>query len=441
MSNGLAIAAVTAVLKNLLEDGLVQNSALSSMGNVLLTTLPPDRVSVGVDGEPQLNLFLYQVSQNRNADWVRRDRNPLRGKAINDANAPLSINLHYLLTAYGNKDFQTEILLGSAIELMHQNPVLSNDKIRDALKHTASINRAGLFAQAIESTSLPSLTEQLGQVQITPNLFDTEKMSRLWSLLQTAYRPSIAYEVSMIFQRSSLDPNARSEELERPSIEKVVASPSTGGAIIAGSSLIVYGRNLSGEIPRIRLNRGKTLLEPEIVEEHRLLFTLPHNLQAGVQQIQVVHQPLYKLHNSQEVESNEQTFMLHPIITASCKEQDGTTQDLTDEAECKRTILRVDFKPKISPQQQVIFKLTSANEKGGEEYSFEAPPRDSDTDVIQLPIDTVSGGQYYVYAEVDGAKSLTGMNRTGNAIHVMERSEPCHPQPESEPCDRLSEGE
>ena len=47
MSNGLAIAAVTAIFKNLLEDGLVQNAALSSMGNVLVTTLPPDRISVG----------------------------------------------------------------------------------------------------------------------------------------------------------------------------------------------------------------------------------------------------------------------------------------------------------------------------------------------------------------------------------------------------------
>jgi hypothetical protein len=75
MSNGLAIAAVTAVLKNVLEDGLVQNSALSSMGNVLLTTLPPDKVSIGADGQPQLNLFLYQVMQNRNADWIGRDHN------------------------------------------------------------------------------------------------------------------------------------------------------------------------------------------------------------------------------------------------------------------------------------------------------------------------------------------------------------------------------
>ena len=103
MSNGLAIAAVTAIFKNLLEDGLVQNSALSSMGNVLVTTLPPDQISVGVDGQPQLNLFLYQVSQNRNADLGKSERTNEE-----DTLPPLAIDLHYVLTAYGNKDFQTD---------------------------------------------------------------------------------------------------------------------------------------------------------------------------------------------------------------------------------------------------------------------------------------------------------------------------------------------
>lgn len=436
MSNGLAIAAITAVLKNLLEDGLVQNSALSSMGNVLLTSLPPDRVSVGVDGQPQLNLFLYQVTQNRNADWIGCDRsNHLRSNPINDGNAPLAINLHYLLTVYGTKDFQTELLLGYAMELMHQNPVLSNDKIEAALKHTASINRAGIFSQALESISLSVLTKQLGQVQIIPNMLDTEKMSRLWSLLHSSYRPSVTYEVSMVFigdQKSSLRANLSSEVLDRPYIEKVVASPLTGGSIVAGSSLIVYGSYLTGEITRLRLNRGKLLLEPAIVEEHRLLFTLPQNLYAGIQQVQVIHQPLYKFQTSQEIASNEQTFVLHPTITTSCKLQNWITQEQNDQAEHERTILSVEFKPTIGQQQQVIFKLTSANGKCDEVYTFEAPPRESDTDIIQIPIDNVPTGNYLVQAQVDGAESLTEMNEIDDVIHVMERFESYDLLPQAE---------
>ncbi|MEH2286829.1 DUF4255 domain-containing protein [Nostoc sp.] len=321
MSNGLAIAAITAVFKNLIEDGLVQNAALSSMGNVLVTTLPPDQISIGVDGQPQLNLFLYQVSENRNADLGGHDAKGgrLRNQpAHEDAILPLAINLHYVLTAYGNKDFQTEILLGYVMQLMHQTPVLSNATIRAMLNHVATINRSGLLAQAIESTSVETLTEQLDQVRIAPNLFDTEQMSRLWSLLKGSYRPSIAYEISMMFigsKKSSLAPGSSKRALNQPQIEKIVASP-TNGEIVAGSSLIIYGKNLSEDITLLRLNGGENLLEPQIVEDNRILFKLPHNLYAGVQKVQVVHQQLYKYQNYKDLEvvSNEQTFVLHPTI-------------------------------------------------------------------------------------------------------------------------------
>ncbi len=317
MSHGLAIAAVTAIFKNLLEDGLVQNAALSSMGNVLITTLPPDQISIGVDGQPQLNLFLYQVSQNRNVDLDKSGLSAYhQTSAEKGAILPLAINLHYLLTAYGNKDFQTEILLGYVMQLIHQTPVLSNARIRSALNHIATINRFGLLAQAIESTSVDTLSEQLDQVKIAPNLFDTEQMSRLWSLLHSSYRPSIAYEVSMVFigsQKSSLAPGSSKAASDRPQIEKIVTSP-TNSEIIAGSSLIVYGKNLMGDVTRLRLNGEENLLEPQIVEDNRILFKLPQNLQAGVQKVQVVHQQLYKYQNHKDLEvlSNEQTFVLHP---------------------------------------------------------------------------------------------------------------------------------
>ena len=324
MSNGLAIAAITAVFKNLLEDGLVQNAALSSMGNVLVTTLPPDQISIGVDGQPQLNLFLYQVSENRNADMGKSGcYQPTHHQASTEEGAilPLAINLHYVLTAYGNKDFQTEILLGYVMQLMHQTPVLSNATIGAMLNHVATINRSGLLAQAIESTSVEALTEQLDQVRIAPNLFDTEQMSRLWSLLQGSYRPSIAYEVSMMFigsKKSSLAPGSSKGALNQPQIEKIVASP-TNGEIVAGSSLIIYGKNLSEDITLLRLNGGENLLEPQVVEDNRILFKLPQNLHAGVQKVQVVHQQLYKYQNYKELEvvSNEETFVLHPTINDS----------------------------------------------------------------------------------------------------------------------------
>jgi hypothetical protein len=42
---------------------------------------------------------------------------------------PLALN-HYLLTAYGSADFQGDILLGYAMHLLHERPVLDRAAIR-----------------------------------------------------------------------------------------------------------------------------------------------------------------------------------------------------------------------------------------------------------------------------------------------------------------------
>jgi hypothetical protein len=44
MSSALAIASVTAVLKDLLNNGLIDHNVGASVGEVTVSTLPPDRV-------------------------------------------------------------------------------------------------------------------------------------------------------------------------------------------------------------------------------------------------------------------------------------------------------------------------------------------------------------------------------------------------------------
>ncbi len=104
MSNALSIAAVTATIKNLLENGLVGDAIAASVGDVTVSAQPPDKIQVGTDERAQINLFLYHVTQNRNVDWISRtsDKDNLRS-----TNAPLALDLHYLLTAYRPKDFQS----------------------------------------------------------------------------------------------------------------------------------------------------------------------------------------------------------------------------------------------------------------------------------------------------------------------------------------------
>ncbi|HJV60820.1 MAG TPA: DUF4255 domain-containing protein, partial [Albitalea sp.] len=130
MSSALAIAAVTASLKDLLNDGLMDND-LSSVGSFAVTAQPPDRVTTGATENNQLNLFLYQVTANsgwRNVGLPSRDR---AGQSL--GNPPLALDLHYLLSAYGAQDLNAEVLLGYAMQVLHDTPVLSRAQLRTAL--------------------------------------------------------------------------------------------------------------------------------------------------------------------------------------------------------------------------------------------------------------------------------------------------------------------
>ena len=66
MSSALAIAAVTAVLKDLLNNGVIANDLASLAGNpVRVTSKPPDVVLSGQQEEPGLNIYLYHLTPNQ----------------------------------------------------------------------------------------------------------------------------------------------------------------------------------------------------------------------------------------------------------------------------------------------------------------------------------------------------------------------------------------
>jgi hypothetical protein len=193
MSSQLAIGAVSAVLRNLLDDGLVK--AAPAIGAITVTAVAPDSIKLDDPNfGPQLNLFLYRVSPNQgwqNAVLPAYDSNGTRA-----SNPPLALNLHLLLTAYGKSDFQAEILLGYAMSLLHEHPVLDRASIRTALD--PSPLGPSILPPAFQALSASDLADQLESVTLTLEPMDTEEMSRLWSAIQAHYRPTAAYVVSVV---------------------------------------------------------------------------------------------------------------------------------------------------------------------------------------------------------------------------------------------------
>jgi hypothetical protein len=196
MSNVLAISAVTQLLKSLLHDALIEGDAAQALGaDFTVTALPPDRVvtETGDDQGNRLNLFLHRVTPNaalRNSDLPTRDAS---GRLV--ARPRLALDLHYLLTAISGDQLNAETLLGYAVQLFHEAAILPRDLVRNALSTGISgdvaptpfwIERAGQLADQIEL------------VKITPRTLSMDDMSRIWTALQTSYRTSVAYDVSLV---------------------------------------------------------------------------------------------------------------------------------------------------------------------------------------------------------------------------------------------------
>ncbi len=193
MSSPLAIGAVSAVLRNLLDNGLVDVGV--PLSPVTVTAVAPDRIDLeDAEATPSLNLFLYRTSSNQG--WAEMGLPSFDGNGTALAHPPLALNLHYLLTAYGIADFEAEILLGYAMHLLHERPVLDRAAIRRALD--PSPLGPSILPPAFQALTVSDLADQLEAVTITREPMDTEELSRLWSAIQTHYRPTAAYVVSVV---------------------------------------------------------------------------------------------------------------------------------------------------------------------------------------------------------------------------------------------------
>lgn len=199
MSNALAIAAVTAVIKDLLDSGMIDHAVTDALGaGVKVSALAPDAVSLDNQEDPQLNLFLHQVTPNaawRNAALPSRDP---AGDRI--ANPPLALDLHYLLTAYGRAELQAEVLLGYALQLLHESAVLPREAVRRALD--PDVVDGAILPTVYQSLRSADLASQIELLKITPAALGAEEMSRLWSALQAHYRPTAAFQVSVVLIES-----------------------------------------------------------------------------------------------------------------------------------------------------------------------------------------------------------------------------------------------
>ena len=172
-----------------------------------------------------------------NQGWAQRRAAVVRRRtATRVSSPPLALDLHYLLTAYGSADFQAEILLGYAMHLLHERPVLDRAAIRTALD--PSPLGASILPPAFQALTAADLADQLEAVTITPEPMDTEEMSRLWSAIQAHYRPTAPYLVSVVLIEAR-----KPSRTPLPVLSRGPVDPTTGkdrGVVVEPSLLPPY---------------------------------------------------------------------------------------------------------------------------------------------------------------------------------------------------------
>ncbi|GJL61816.1 MAG: hypothetical protein NPIRA04_04700 [Nitrospirales bacterium] len=186
---GFTICLITASITNVLENGLVAARMSELIGDVSVTALSPDRVTVSDDDQSRLNVFLYRVSPNLGI------RKPSKIADTNVSVPTFVLDLSYLITAYGAQDFHTEILLGYTMQKMAQIPMISSSMFQDVINVKGRSNRS-VFASGLIKQWTSKNAKTWDSVKVTPQFVNTEEMSRLWSALQDRFRPSVVYQVS-----------------------------------------------------------------------------------------------------------------------------------------------------------------------------------------------------------------------------------------------------
>lgn len=432
MTTALGIAAVTAVLGDVIRSGLKAREVgdIVGGGEVPVTAVPPDRITVGGDGKevPMVNLFLYQATHNvgwRNSGLPVRDS---RGARV--ANQPLALDLHYMLTAYGAEALQAEILLGHAMQLLHDTAVIPRAAIRKALAPPAP--PPGFPAALKES----ALAEQVEQIKVTPQPLTIDEMSKIWSAVNAHYRPTTAYLVTVVLiegQRSTqasmpvLERRIGTRQLRQPTITRVISDLGDREPLTPASTLVIEGVALTADDVGVRI--GSVDVTPAIgsATETRIDVSLASavllGVRAGPQFVQIVHNRRLGEPPTRRplTESNAETFVLRPEIEASVTRNEADGKD--NGVDVRKGDIELTLAPAVTAAQRIVALLNQVDapvDAIPRAYSFPAPTgngipaANAESEVVVVPFRRVVPGSYLVRARVDGAESILVTDDDGN---------------------------
>jgi hypothetical protein len=399
MSNYLAIATVSAALQQVL---LIPVSR--AVGNATANFSRPD---ASASQTPLVNIYLYQVTPNaayRNADLPGRRPD---GSLVQRPQAAL--DLHYLFTFHGNDDqLEPQRLLGAVVTTLHAQPLLSAQNINSAVTQFGFLAGSGL-------------EDQVERVKFTPTALTLEEFSKLWSVFfQVEYRLSVAYQASVVLMESDATPRQAPPVLARnlyvdpfrwPRVDEVISQAGADAPIVAGSTLLIRGVQLQGEVTRVVLEGSERT--PASVTDAQITLPLPADVRAGVQALQVVQKKLMgtpaAAHRS--FESNVVPFVLRPTVAFQSAALDPNPPPSTKVTDVTMSVI-----PNIGAGQRAVLMLNDMTSPSPAGYASRAAVAPADANQVTFRIDNVPAGTYVARVQIDGAESVLSVDTNTNLL-------------------------
>jgi hypothetical protein len=409
MSNHLAVATVTAVLRELIDKSVQASGAYTGPSTFSVTTVrPSDRTNITKCG---VNVFLHHVTPN--AQWRSADLPARRSDGALVQRPAAAIDLHYVLTFHGDESrWEPQRFYGVVLRTLHSHPILSRDLVRRAVD---AIGAVANFAFIRDS----DLHRAIEPVRFTPAPLSLDDLSKLWSsFYQTEYAFATMYTASPLLveadetAQEALPVRAagvRVLPFAQPVIDRVRGAADQ--PITAGAAIRIEGSQLRGEATRLSLDdqiqTGAIEIAPDLVTA-----TLPGTLYAGIHRAQILQ--LIALGSPSTphrgVESNVAPFLLQPVVSGSATISGRTSRVVGGQTLISGT-LNLPLAPRVERTQRALLLLNNTSSASPTGYSFIAAPRPDgpgdpvDTASVDIAFTDVLAGTYYLRAQVDGATS------------------------------------
>lgn len=185
MANVFAIHSVCGSIATFLQNTYPVSHDGVNMPSCTFEVLSSNQIAGPLEDTNRISLYLYRATVNEHS----RQQRPAR--APNAQPAPLSLDLHILLSAWSGSALDEQVMLAWTMRQLHLYPLL------DASSLTPE---AGWEADEV--------------IQIVPAELSTEDTMRIWDALEPSYRLSASY----IARTVRLDPD------ELPEARAVVAT-------------------------------------------------------------------------------------------------------------------------------------------------------------------------------------------------------------------------